>query len=306
MNKRDNYTFAPAVLGSGFAMDGYYVWCGSVIKENGVYYLFAARWEKEKSFPSGYLTDSEIVIATTEDLSKPFKYKKTIISKRDGGYWDSAMAHNPYIVKAEKGYYLYYIGSPDGGIKTRKIGYAYAESLDGEWQRSPKAFELPEDANNPAVLKAKDGRILLYFRDGDLRVSVAVADNYRGEFKVVKENLFPKGAVEDMFVYETEKGFEMVAEDCRGSFTGLQKGGLKAFSEDGINWDNESVIAAYGFEVEYDDGSRLELQRRERPFLLWDEDGRRYLFNGAKINGETKNSGGDTWNLVQRILSEDK
>ena len=30
------------------------------------------------------------------------------------------MAHNPYVVKAEKGYYLYYIGSPDGGTKTRK------------------------------------------------------------------------------------------------------------------------------------------------------------------------------------------
>lgn len=302
MENKNNYKFFPAVRGSGFAMEGYYVWCGSVLKEKGTYYLFAARWKKEKTFPSGYLTDSEIVMASTDDLNKPFKYIKTIIGKRDGGYWDSAMAHNPYIVKSENGYFLYYIGSPDGGVVTRKIGYAFAESLDGEWHRSDSAIELPENANNPCVLKARDGRVLLYFRDGSLRVSVAVSERYDGGFKVVNDNIFSEGAVEDMFVYETENGFEMIAEDAVGHYTGLAKGGMKAFSSDGISW--HKIIPAYGFEVEYDDGSSLMLQRRERPFVFWDDDGKRYLFNGAKINGETKNTGGDTWNLVQQIIDE--
>ncbi len=304
-NEKNNYVFAPVVSGSGFAMEGYYVWCGSVIKENGKYYLFAARWKKETTFPSGYLANSEIVMAITDDLAKPFEYVKTVISKRDGGYWDSAMAHNPYIVKAENGYYLYYIGSPDGGVVTRKIGYAFSEALDGEWKRSDSPIALPPDANNPSVLKARDGRVLLYFRDGSRfsRVSVAVSDRYDGGFVVKNNNIFNDKPVEDMFIYETENGFEMVAEDCRGELTGLAKGGLKAYSNDGIIWDNALVVPAYGFDVEYDDGRLLELQRRERPFILWD-DGRKYLFNGAKINGETKNTGGDTWNMVQEIIAE--
>ena len=303
--KNNSYIFAPAVSGSGFEMDGYFVWCGSVVEEGGVYYLFAARWKEDTLFPVGYLANSEIVVATTDDLSQPFKYQKTVISKRDGGYWDSAMAHNPYIVKADDGYYLYYIGSHDGGTRTRKIGYAYAKELCGEWQRSDAPIELPPDANNPSVLKARDGRILLYFRDGtrESRVHVAVSDRYDGGFKVENADIFPEGPVEDMFVYETESGFEMIAEDCDGYYTGLKKGGFKAYSADGIHWDSSRIIPAYGFEVEYDDGRRVTLQRRERPFLL-KSGGRKYLFTGAKINGETTLTGGHTWNLVQEILSE--
>ena len=302
-DKKSTYTLAPAVSGSGFKMDGYFIWCGSVIKENGIYYLFAARWRHETLFPIGYLSNSEIVLATTDNLARPFKYKKTIIGKRDGGYWDSVMAHNPYIVKADNGYYLYYIGSPDGGTATRKIGYAFAETLDGEWHRSDAPLDLPPNANNPCVLKARDGRILLYFRDGTefSRVRVAISDRYDGAFTVVSENIFPQCAVEDMFVYETEDGFEMVAEDCDGYYT-VKKGGIKAYSFDGISWDGSTIHPVYDFTVEYDDGSVIELQRRERPFILWDN-GRKYLFTGAKINGETVLTGGDTWNLVQEILS---
>lgn len=32
---------------SGFSMDDYWVWCGSVIKdEKGMYHMFASRWQK--------------------------------------------------------------------------------------------------------------------------------------------------------------------------------------------------------------------------------------------------------------------
>ena len=301
-----NCVFAPVVSGSGFEMEGYFVWCGSVIKEGGKYYLFAARWKKETLFPVGYLSNSEIVVATTDDLAKPFRYERTVIAKRDGAFWDSAMAHNPYVLKADDGYYLYYIGSPDGGTRTRRIGYAFAKSLDGEWQRSSTALDLPTDANNPCVIKARDGRVLLYFRDGtkESRVHVAVSDRYDGGFTVANANIFPLCPVEDMFVYETDGGFVMLAEDCDGYYTTDKKGGVTAYSRDGISFDNERVVPAYGFSVEYDDGRRVELQRRERPFLLNDDDGRKYLFTAAKLNGETRLTGGDTWNLVQEILSE--
>ena len=161
----------PAIAGSGFRMEGYHVWCGSVIKEGDTYYLFAARWKKETGFPGGYMTDSEIVLATTCDLRQPFVFRKVIIGKRDGGYWDGMMAHNPFIFKTDKGYYLFYIGTPDGKYETRAIGYAFSKSLEDGWERQDAAIPLPANANNPCVVEAADGGVLLYFRDGDLKAS---------------------------------------------------------------------------------------------------------------------------------------
>ena len=295
-------TWKPIVKEAGFRMNGYHVWCGSVWKENGTYFLFAARWKKEKSFPAGYLTDSEIVLATTGDLRKPFVFQKVIIGKRDGGYWDSMMAHNPFITKIGDEYVLFYIGNPDGQMATRKIGWARAKDLFGPWERSENPIALPADANNPCVVPTNDG-VLLYFRDGNLKVSVAKADRYDGNYTILNDNLFPEARIEDMFVYETDNGFGMIAEDNAGYYTGLLKGGVAFSSEDGIEWDRKSACQAYDFTVTYSDGSKIELQRRERPFLLFDED-RVYLFNAAKMNGETKESGGDTWNMVVEL--EDK
>jgi len=298
------YKLLPVVAGSGFKMKGYYVWCGSVIKEGDTYYLFAARWKKEKKFPQGYLTDSEIVLATTDNLSKPFEFKKVILSKRDGNKWDSVMTHNPFIFKDGDTYVLYYIGSPDGGTVNRAIGYAYSKSLTDGWVRSEEKLELPPDANNPAVIKDDDSSFLLYFRDGNLRVSVARSKSFKGPYTVLNENLFPKGRIEDMFVYRDKNGnFIMVAEDEAGAYTGMVKAGVRFISKDGINWDGESGVLAYDYDVDYNDGSHLVLQRRERP-LVFDDGERKYLFSTAKIGGEDKLTGGDTWNMLQEIAEE--
>src|SRR5437763_1291307 len=34
----------PAVKNGGFAMDGYFIWCSSVIKVGDTYHMFASRW----------------------------------------------------------------------------------------------------------------------------------------------------------------------------------------------------------------------------------------------------------------------
>ena len=120
--------FYPLKKNAGFRMEGYYVWCGSVIKENGVYYLFAARWPEETGFPKGYMTHSEIVMASTEDLDEPFTFQKVIISRREGNYWDSLMQHNPCITKIGDKYVLFYIGSPDGRVRVR------FRETDGSWK----------------------------------------------------------------------------------------------------------------------------------------------------------------------------
>ena len=294
-------SFAPMIKNSGFSMDGYHIWCGSVIKEGGVYYMFASRWKKENSFPGGYMTSSQIVLAKTDDLSRPFVFERVIIDKRDGGYWDSVMAHNPFIVKAAHGYYLYYIGSSDGTAKNRKIGYAFSGSLDGEWQRCENPLELPENANNPAVLSKPNGEVLLFFRDGDLHVSVARAAGYEGPFEVIQCDIFPSARIEDMYVFPMGGEYVMVCEDADGFFTGLAKGGVLFHSHDAVNWQEDTAEVAYGFDILYEDGSRSYLQRRERPMLFFDGE-KSYLFTAAKENGESILCGGDTRNTVQEVF----
>src|SRR5688500_18798390 len=51
----------------GFCMDGYWVWCGSVIKaEDGKYHMFASRWPRNITFHPGWMTDSEVVRAVSD------------------------------------------------------------------------------------------------------------------------------------------------------------------------------------------------------------------------------------------------
>lgn len=297
--KLDN-GYLPVKKESGFMMEGYYVWCGSVFYENGIFYMFAARWPEEKLFPDGYMNNSEIVLATTDSLDKPFEFKKVVISKRSGGYWDSGMAHNPCVTKIDDKYVMYYIGTPDGSYEKRAIGYACAKSLDGEWERQDMPINLPVNANNPSVIIDDDGSVLLYFRDGKLKVSVARAERFDGEYIVENDNLFPDGGVEDMFVFRNNGRYEMFAEDAHGAYTGQDKAGVYFVSSDGINWEPYEKPLAYGFEVEYTDGTEIILQRRERPQILWVED-KTYLFNAAKSGGTDKLTGGHTWNMVQQF-----
>lgn len=292
--------YLPVVRNSGFKMKGYYIWCGSCIKgEDGRYYMFAARWPEKKDFPNGYMTDSEIVLASTDSLDKPFKFEKVIIGKREGGFWDSIMAHNPFIMKVDGGYVMYYIGTVDGSGAKRVIGYAYSKCLTEDWKRSDKPLNLPMNSNNPACVYC-NGKYLMYYRDGRLKVSVAESDSFRGPFRTVKENLFPQGQIEDMFVFRKDGKFVMYAEDAEGAYTGNFKSGVRFVSDDGINWDQSSAEEIYDFKIEYDDGENIKLQRRERPFILFD-DKYNYLFNGAKIGGKDLLTGGTTWNMVQRF-----
>jgi hypothetical protein len=106
--------FGPVAKGTGFAMDGYFVWCGSVIKVGNAYEMFASRWPTSTKFPEGYRQHSEIVRAEASRPEGPYVFKEVVIGKRAAGKWDSAMAHNPAIYKVGGTFVLFYIGSDVG------------------------------------------------------------------------------------------------------------------------------------------------------------------------------------------------
>ena len=157
--------FAPVAKGTGFAMDGYFVWCGSVIKVGDIYEMFASRWPTSTKFPEATGRHSEIVRAEASRPEGPYVFKEVVIGKRAAGKWDSAMAHNPAIYKVGGTFVLFYIGS-DVGSSHRQIGIATAPSVAGPWTRRDKPLDLgvASDANNPAAWFEPDGSVKLVWR----------------------------------------------------------------------------------------------------------------------------------------------
>jgi hypothetical protein len=112
----------PAPMDGGFRMDGYWVWCGSVIKgDDGKYHMFASRWPKTTGFGPYWLTNSEIVHAVSDKPAGPYKFSDIALPPRGSEFWDGQMTHNPAIRKYKGTYLLYYTGT------TNKRGIAFKD-----------------------------------------------------------------------------------------------------------------------------------------------------------------------------------
>ncbi len=282
----------PAVKGTGFAMDGYFVWCGSVIKVGDAYEMFASRWPANTKFPDGYRQHSEIVRAEASRPEGPYAFKEVVIGGRTAGKWDSAMAHNPAIYKVNGTFVLFYIGS-DVGSNYRQIGIATASSIAGPWTRrdQPLNLGLATDANNPAAWFEPDGSVKLVWRTVSLRVCESVAKSFEGPYTLANNNLWPAAKLEDFFLFKKDGAYHLICEDNAGNLTGHdRKWGGHLISDDGTtNWRRASQPIAYDDTIRWTDGTELKLVRRERPWLLIEDGKITHLFN-AVFDGKR------TWN----------
>lgn len=281
---------------SGFKMDGYFIWCGSVIFASGEYNMFASRWRENLKFPEGYMVGSEIVHAVSPNPEGPFVYKKTILSTRHRGWWDSQFAHNPQIVKIGNTYVLYYIGAATNNRQQRRIGYAATRNLNDKWERQNKCIDLGrDDCNNPAAYVNRDGSVLLAFRWGNQRIGIARADRYDGKYTVLNEDIIPNIIAEDPFLYMNGNHYEMIVEDGKGALTGHERYGAILESTDGVDWKVKKHCLAYDHTLIYSDLSIIKAERRERPQLLFNKTGKpTHLYTGVLYEGKT-------WNVCQPL-----
>jgi hypothetical protein len=289
----------PAPKNGGFRMDGYYIWCGSVIRVGESYHLFASRWPESTGFPEGYRSHSEIVRAISDRPEGPYEFQEVVVNGRGGDWWDGKMCHNPKIVKLRDGYLLYYIGSAQGS-PLRKVGYATAPAITGPWKRIEQPLPLGDDANNPAPYIRPDGSVLLLYRDRTLRMYVAEAPSYAGPYRIVASDIFPGIRLEDPDLYFQDGLYHMVLEDNEGRLTGDVRHGAHLISKDGVRWDPATPIKVYTHTIMWDDGTSTLCTRRERP----------ELFNARasiKGNGAPTHlitgvfAGGQAWCVVQPI-----
>jgi len=212
----------PAPKNGGFRMEGYWVWCGSVIKgEDGRYHIFASRWPKTHRMHPGWLVASEVVRASCDNPCGPYTFEEVVLPARGPDYWDGRSTHCPAIIKCADTYVLYYTGmthpfediKPDEkidpldpraitGRASKRVGIATSKSVFGPWRRRDKPI-LPTRpgmfdsfmTSNPAPCVNPDGSILLVYKaraynpppyegllHGSMTLGVATANSFDDEY----------------------------------------------------------------------------------------------------------------------------
>lgn len=258
----------PAVKKGGFKMEGYILWCPSVIKVGNTYHMFASRWPEQYGL-GGWTTYSEIVRATSNDLLGPYTFQEVVIQKREGK-WDNDRAHNPKIVKAGDTFVLYYISSAN------ETGYAWSKSITGPWTRTD-SVAMP--FSNPAPLVKKDGSVYVFGRKSVNNIRIAqgyTAPSFQSAYTLLNGggNLLPgSNQLEDPTIWWASNQYNVILSDFHADATGTGKAGAQYYSIDGIHYDLVSKEPVYTKTVVYDDQTSQIFRRRERPFVYANEQG---------------------------------
>ncbi|HTB82131.1 MAG TPA: glycoside hydrolase family protein [Candidatus Sulfotelmatobacter sp.] len=259
----------PAPKNGGFAMDGYILWCSSVIKVGDTYHMFASRWPAQYGL-NGWTKYSECVRATSTNLFGPYQFQEVVLQKR-ADKWDNSRVHNVKIVKAGDKFVLYYINSAN------QTGYAVADSVTGPWTRCD---EPVIKASNPAILVRPNASVYVFCRlrdnAGVNRGVAFTAPGYDGKYSVVAngENLLPDGGeLEDPTIWWANNQYNILVNDWKGHATGIFKAGAQYFSKDGVQYELMSKEPVFTKTVPYDDGTSETFARRERPFVYTNEKG---------------------------------
>ncbi len=321
----------PSSPDGGFAMEDYWVWCGSVIRgEDGLYHMFASRWPKKYPFFAGDCLFSEVVRAESPVPQGPYVFKEVVLPRRPG-FWDGKMTHNPTICRYGDQYLLFYIGStfdqedPEvGHLHTMEhascrecysriqIGMATSDSVLGPWKRREAPVLSPRKnywdstvVTNPAPCIDEAGRILLYYRSNTpegLCIGLARADGIHSEFKrVVDPPVFSAKntfGIEDPFVWKTENGFSMIAKDMSGDISGERHAGIMAHSRDGVSWTVSDPPKAYSRNVRWTDGRTTTQGCLERPMILFENGEPTHLFAATGDGSGGFDRVTRTWNMV--------
>jgi predicted GH43/DUF377 family glycosyl hydrolase len=315
----------PAQSDGGFKMEGYWVWCGSVVKgEDGKYHMFASRWPSTTPFSPYWLTNSEIVHAVSDKPGGPYKFNDVALPPRGEQYWDGQMTHNPAIRKYKDTYLLYYTGTTYKGKRPgpdfligeehpvkleahhqERIGLATSKSPYGPWKRLDKPIldVVPNSweqylVSNAAPVVLKNGKVLLYYKGVEkLRanaIGLAIADKPDGEYKRVSDQPLNMGiGAEDPYIWIEKGKYKALMLDHDRKYS-KDKEIFYATSDDGIKWQVPADGIAISKNVLWADGKIRRMSSTERPHVLFENGRPTYVFFAT---GETVDGVKSTWNM---------
>jgi hypothetical protein len=248
----------PAPLTAQFSELDYYVWCGSMVRDDtGKCHLFYSRWPHKLGFEA-WVTHSEIAHAVSDNPLGPYHPVDVALPPRGKEFWDGLCTHDPTVMRFGSKYYLYYMGNtaeqPLGDspnfpeMKERRwvqrnnqrVGVAVADSPNGPWQRMDHPLIAPTpgfyDAlccTDPTVTsRPGGGYVMVYKGVGDKRplpfggpvvLLAATSDSPTGPFTKQPEPVFRKEGVpfaaEDPFIWSDGHRCWAVIKDQGGYYT---------------------------------------------------------------------------------------
>ena len=302
-----------------FKMDGYFVWCGSMVKgDDGLYYLYFSFWEKTGEFNIDWVIHSKIGYAVSDNPYGGFKYKGVALSGSGQG-WDADAVHNPAVIKYDGKYYMYHMGNYGNGEfwnhrNNQRIGVSVAENPNGPWLHCKEPLvDISSDSfdslmtSNPSVTVGGDGKFYMIYKGvtdngkppigGAVVCGIAVSDSPLGPFKKygkpIMVNPEHDWSVEDAFIWYENERFYVLAKDYQGYFTKAGKGQTALFSsKDGFDWKACENPLAYLNELCFEDYV-MPLHRMERPQIFFEDGKPKVLLCACMPNEDAK----DTFNI---------
>jgi hypothetical protein len=328
----------PAPPDGGFRQKDYWVWCGSVVRadkpgEDGRYHMFASRWSRALTFSGHWITNSEIVRASSDTPEGPYRFEEVVLPWRHRRYFDGLATHNPSIKKFGGKYYLFYIGltydfdipTPERQIheskyqehqelyrlawRNKRVGLAVADSVTGPWRRPTRPLLEPRPGHwdalitsNPSAAIRDDGYTVLIYKstagwDQPLHLGIATAPHPEGPYtRVGDAPVFPYD-VEDPFIWWENGRYHVIMKDFKGELCGEPDAGAYAWSEDGLQWHLPANPKAYSRTVHWKDGTTTTHGNFERPNLLIQNGRPTHLFAAISSGPEPHWKSESTYNI---------
>lgn len=220
----------PVPRHSVLAEPGYYVWGGSVVKDQGQYHIFYSRWTTNAgAFADGWLFASEIAHAVANDPGGPFVPTGVVLGRRTNdpnfAFWDSQTQHNPHLRRFGNKFYLYYMASVDPGTnawpgvdqrnriqRNQRIGVIAADSiqdlLNGNFVRPAAPIISPVYSTNAATDRTTNPAD---FAGNRIVNNQTVIERPDGKFQLIHKSNWPQSP-------NYGHGFAL-ADDPAGPFT---------------------------------------------------------------------------------------
>lgn len=277
--------------------------------DNGKWHLFASRWPKTVPFHPGWLVCSEIFRAESDELEGPYRFVEVVLRGRGADWWDGRSVHNPSVKKDGDRWVLFYMGSthpfpdpvPGQSLAVtdprvvvarwrERVGVAVSKNLDGPWKRPdrptldsrPGCFDS-WITSNPTGCRMANGRWFMVYKaratkgdignpiHGDMTLGVAEADRAEGPWSRPETPIFETTGlgVEDPFLWQSSRGFELLFKDMQDSLTGTQHALVRAWSADGRTWCLDENPLFSDRRVQWPDGTVEQLGSLERPALIF-------------------------------------
>jgi len=223
-------------------------WGGKpVLGPDNKYHWFGCRWPEGN--PKGHMgwPKSVMVRAISDSPMGPFVFKDEI-----------GPGHFPEITKLPNGQWALF----------HFEGYYLSDSLDGPWAPVTKEEGGFPGIQMGSVTVREDGSLLMVDRNSNIWIKKKGADSF---VRVSKERAIPQhmeGNYEDPVVWRTEVQYHMLVNDWRGRIAYHMR------SKDGIQWKTDPGVAYTTGIDRYEDGTKVDWYKYERPKVFLDSHGR--------------------------------